>query len=139
MIAMNFSPPPLAHDAATQLAQVYLAAAIDPAATRARLDELDAATKGLRDAIALNETTAAKAAEIVTAQEALNAREAAVLAREAAVANAQTAVDVAGSANVAREAALKDRDAELDKREADIAARAKALDDRLASYRQALA
>ena len=139
MIGMNFNPPPVEHDRATSLAQVYLAAAIDPAATRARLDELDAATKGLRDAIAQNETTAAKAAEIVTAQEDLNAREAAVLAREAAVANAQTAVDVAGSANVAREAALKDREAASDRRAAEIEARAKALDDRLAAYRQALA
>jgi hypothetical protein len=45
MITLNFSPPPVAHDAATQLAQVYLAYAVDPAATRARLDELHAATQ----------------------------------------------------------------------------------------------
>ena len=36
MIALNFAPPPVAHDAATQLAQVYLAAAVDPVKRRQR-------------------------------------------------------------------------------------------------------
>jgi hypothetical protein len=139
MIGMNFNPPPVEHDRATSLAQVYLAAAIDPAATRARLDELDAATKGLRDAIALNETTAAKAAEVEVAQSALAAREQALADRESTLSASQTRLSVSAGAIADRDQAVKSkedasdrRQAELDKREADFA-------QKIATYRAALA
>ena len=131
-------PSPVLTDEAMKLCASLLAIAADPAGTKSRLDELAAQTQALRDAIAQNETTIAKAAEIATAQEALNAREAAVLAREQAVANAQTAVDVAGSANAARAKALDDREAELAKREQEHAAKVKANEDRIAQVRASL-
>src|SRR5258705_9041066 len=112
MIGMIFSPPPVAHDAATQLAQVYLAAAVDPVATKARLDELNQATQAYRSAIDEHAAVAARAAEITAKENALAAREQAVTEREQAVSNAQTALNVASSANVARTKTLVDREAE---------------------------
>ena len=139
MIAMNFSPPPVAHDAATQLAQVYLAAAVDPVATKARLEELNEATQAYRVAIDEYASVAAKAAEVTAAQDAVTVRELSATAREQALASSQTALDVASAAVMERERGLASRSADLDQRETGLAAREKSLADRLEAYRRALA
>jgi hypothetical protein len=138
VINMNFSPPPVAHDAATQIAQVYLAAAIDPAATRARLEELDTATKAYRDAIAEHAAVSATAAEVATAQEVVTAHEQAVAAREAALRQRQTQIDVAAAALGERESAVKTRELAADDREAALARDTAGLAARIESYKAAL-
>ena len=132
-------PSPVLTDEAMKLCASLLAIAADPAGTKSRLDELAAQTQALRDAIAQNETTIAKAAEVEAQQAAVAAREAAVADRERAVANAQTAVDVAGSANASRAQALNDREAELAKREQEHQARVKANEEKIAAVRASLA
>ena len=139
MISMSPTLPPIEHDNALRLPMIFLNAASDPAAAKARLDELAAQTQALRDAIAQNEAAAAKAAEVEARETAAASREQNVLAREQAVANAATAVDVPAAANVARSKSLDDREAELAKREREHAAKVKANEDRIASVRASLA
>jgi hypothetical protein len=139
MIALNFAPPPVAHDAATQLAQVYLAAAVDPVATQARLQQLNEATQAYRDAIAQHEAAAAKATEIEARESAVAAKERDVASREAALTASQTQLQVASAAIADRDAAVRAKEAESDRREAEIAKRVAELDRRVESYRAALA
>jgi septal ring factor EnvC (AmiA/AmiB activator) len=69
-------PPTELSDAAMKLASTLLQIAVDPNGTATRLAELAAATQTIRDAIASNETTAAKAAEVDAAQAAVTANDA---------------------------------------------------------------
>lgn len=138
MITMNPPLPPVEHDNALRLALIYLNVASDPAAAKARLDELAAQTQALRDAIAQNQAVAAQAAEVETAQQAVTAAAAAIADREAAAAAERTRLDVAAGAVAEREAAAKAKQDELDAREAAVAGKERALADRLEKYRQAL-
>ncbi len=139
MISMSPTLPPIEHDNALRLAMIFLNAASDPAAAKARLDELAAQTQALRDAIAQNEAAAAKATEIEARETAVAAREQDAVAREQAVANAATAVDVSAAANVARSKSLDDREAQLAARIAAHEAKERALAAKAEQWRAALA
>jgi chromosome segregation ATPase len=132
-------PPATLTDEAMKLCASLLAMAADPGGTKARLDELNAATAAYRSVI--DEHAAAKvAADAAAAGLAdLQQREQNLADREAALTASQTQLQVASAAIADRDAAVKDREAASDKRTAEIDAKAKALDDRLAAYRQALA
>lgn len=132
-------PPVELTDSALKLASTLLQIAVDPTATSARLTELATATQTLRDAIALNETTAAKATEVVNAQADQNAKAADLASREDSLLKASTQLSVAAHANASREDGLNAREQALDRREADITARSTALEQRIAGYRSALA
>src|SRR5262245_22138802 len=139
MIGFNASPPASPTSEAITAALTLLAVASDPAATRARLDELVAQIGAVHAAIAEHDV-ARKAAE--DAQEGLadlRALEQKLNEDRSALDQAQTQTAVASSALAAREQNLTAREAELAKREADTVAKEKALADRVASYRQALA
>ena len=139
MIAMNFSPPPVAHDAATQLAQVYLAAAVDPVATRTRLDELNAATQAYRAAVEEHVAAKKQAEDAASAAAEVERRAGELDQRAAALANERTQLDVASSANAARAKTLDDREAEVTRLEQEFAAKVKGHEDRIASVRASLA
>ena len=140
MITMAPNLPPVTlTDEAMKLCATILAVASDPAGTKSRLDELNAATTTLRAAI--DEHAAAKT-EVETATAGLadlQQREQNLADRENGLIAAQTKLNVSSAAIEARDQTVKDREAASDRRAAEIDARAKALDDRLAAYRQALA
>jgi uncharacterized protein (DUF3084 family) len=132
-------PPATLTDEAMKLCASLLAMAADPRGTKARLDELTAATAAYRSVI--DEHAAAKvAADAAAAGLAdLQQREQNLADRENALIAAQTRLNVSSAAIADRDQAVKEKEAASDKRKQEIAARAKALDDRLAAYRQALA
>jgi hypothetical protein len=131
-------PPVKLSDSALKLASTLLQIAVDPNATSARLAELAAQTQVLRDAIASNETTAARASDVEAQQAAVTAKEQDVASREAALTAAQTQLQVASATISDRDAAVTAKEAASDKREADITARQTALEQRIAGYRSAL-
>ena len=140
MISMAPTLPPVTlTDEAMKLCAALLAIAADPSGTKARLDELNAATAAYRSVI--DEHAAAKvAADAAAAGLAdLQQREQNLADREAALTASQTQLQVASAAIADRDAAVKDREAESDKRAVEIEARAAQLEAKLASYRQALA
>jgi hypothetical protein len=137
-LATSLQPVELT-DSAMRLASALLQIASDPAGTTSRLAELAAATQTLRDAIALNEATAAKAADVEAQQAAVNAKAADVQSREDSLLRASTALSVASHANSAREDSLNARAADLDARDAAVAKKEQALAARLEQYRTALA
>jgi hypothetical protein len=133
------SGPPAPTNEALSGAMTLLQLAIDPAGTKARIDELAAATAAFN--AARDEAVAAQA-QAKTEAAALGdliAREKKLTADQKAVSQSQTAAAVAASALATREQAATKREAELNKRDADLARREKALADKVASYRQALA
>ena len=140
MISMAPSLPPVTlTDEAMKLCAALLAIAADPSGTKARLDELDAATAAYRSVI--DEHAAAKVAADAAAAELadLQQREQNLADREAALTASQTELPGGERCECGQRPALKEREAESDRRSAEIDAKAKALDDRLAAYRQALA
>jgi hypothetical protein len=137
-LATSLQPVELT-DSAMRLASALLQIASDPAGTTSRLAELAAATQTLRDAIALNEATAAKAADVEAQQAAVTAREQELASREDSLLRATTQLSVASHANSSRDDALNTREATLDRREADVATKEQALAARLEQYRAALA
>jgi hypothetical protein len=140
MISMAPSLPPVTlTDEAMKLAAALLQIAVDPSGTKARLDELNAATAAYRSVI--DEHAAAKvAADAAAAGLAdLQQREQNLADREAALSASQTQLQVASAAISDRDAAVKAKEAESDRREADITARQTALEQRIAGYRSALA
>jgi hypothetical protein len=140
MISMSPTLPPAPlTDEALKLCAALLAIAADPGGTKARLDELNAATAAYRSVI--DEHAAAKvAADAAAAGLAdLQQREQNLADREAALAASQTQLQVASAAVADRDAVVKAKEAESGRREAEITARQTALEQRIAGYRSALA
>jgi hypothetical protein len=140
MISLATSLPPTElSDAAMKLASTLLQIAVDPNGTATRLSELATATQRLRDAIAANEASAAKAADVEAQQASVTAKAADLASREDSLLRATTQLSVASHANSSREDALNARAADLDVRDAAVASKEQALAARLEQYRAALA
>ena len=139
MISMAPNLPPVTlTDEAMKLCAALLQIAADPGGTKARLDELNAATAAYRSVI--DEHAAAKvAADAAAAGLAdLQQRQQNLADREAALTASQTQLQVASGANVSRQQVLNERSAELDQRESEVAAKERALAAKVESYRAAL-
>ena len=142
MLGMNaaLNPPPVPlSDEAMKLAAVLLAVAADPAGTKSRLDELNAATTTLRAEIDGHAAAKKSADDAAAALADLQERERNLAAREDALIRDSARLQAASAAIQDRDQTVKDREAASDRRAAEIEARAKALDDRLEAYRKALA
>ena len=139
MLTLNtpLPPAPLTDDA-MKLCAALLQIASDPSAMKTRLDELSAATQGLRDAIAQHDAAAKTAQDAVAALADVEQRSREVASREAALTASQTQLSVASGANVSRQQVLNERSAELDQRESEVAAKERALAAKVESYRAAL-
>jgi uncharacterized protein (DUF3084 family) len=126
-------------DEAMKLCASLLAMAADPSGTKARLDELSAATAAYRSVI--DEHAAAKvAADAAAAGLAdLQQREQNLADRENSLTQGQTQLQVASAAIADRDAQLQLREAAFDKRQVELATKEQALADKVEKYRAALA
>ena len=139
MNSPSMPPPVPLSDEAMKLAAVLLAVAADPAGTKSRLDELNAATTTLRAEIDAHAQMKAQAETATAALADTQQRAQELAAREDALIRDSARLQAASAAIQDRDQTVKDRESASDRRVAEIEARAKALDDRLAAYRQALA
>jgi len=136
---MNLSPPPNPSDSAVEAALGLLAIAANPAACKARLDELIAAHDAIKQAHAEMEVERKRLIDE-------NARAADLREKENLLAGKQTDIDkvavaqaVAASALEAREQKVVAAESAATKRAADLAAAEQKLADKAAAFRAAIA